>query len=177
LNGNGTPVAGAQLTGTCTNAGIGGPIPVTNASGQTTAAVVADLNIPNSPGTGSCTFATASGSPTATVNIVGVDPCTSGLSPTPPSCTGSNPSKVTITINATASTSISSNPSGLGCSLGTPPQQVCSKTVNGGTYNLTSTVAGTWSGDCSTSGPQPSNKAVLAVPSAGATLTCTLTAP
>ena len=177
LNGNGTPVAGAQLTGTCMNAGLGGPIPVTNAAGQATASVVADLNLPNAPGTGSCTFSAPSGSPSATVNLVGIDPCTSGLSPTPPSCTGSNPSTVTITINAAAATSISSNPSGLGCSLGTPPQQVCSKTVTGGTYNLTATAAGTWSGDCSSSGPQPSNKAVLAVPSSGATLSCSLSVP
>jgi hypothetical protein len=175
LNGNGTPVAGAQLTGTCTNAGIGGPIPVTNASGETTAAVVAALNIPNSPGTGSCVFSTASGSPTATVNIVGTDPCTSGISPTPPSCTGSNPSTVTIKIIASTAVSISSNPSGLGCSLGAAGgTQTCVKTVTGATYNLTSTVGGTWSGDCSTSA---ANKATLAVPATGATLACTLTAP
>jgi hypothetical protein len=170
-------VAGAELTGTCTNAGLGGPIPATNASGQTTASVVANLNIPNAPGTGSCTFATSSGSPTATVNLVGVDPCTSGISPTPPTCTGSNPSHVTITINAATATSISSNPAGLGCSINPPASAPCNKTVTGGTYNLTATASGTWSGDCSSSGPQPSNKAVLSVPASGATLACTLSVP
>jgi hypothetical protein len=176
LNGNGTPVAGAQLVGTCTaGAGIGGPIPATNASGQTTAAIVANLNIPNAPTSGSCTFTTSSGSPSAIVSIVGTDPCTSGISPVPPTCTGTNPSTVTITINAAAAVSISSVPTGLGCSLGAAGgTQTCIKTVTGGNYTLTSTTAGTWSGDCSSAG---ATKATLAVPATGATLSCTLNVP
>ncbi len=178
LNGNGTPVPGAQLTGTCTNAGLGGPIPVTNASGQATAAVVADLNIPNMPGTGSCTFSTSSGSPTATVNLVGTDPCTSGISPTPPSCTGgtSGNSTVTMKIIAPSATAVSSNPTGLGCSSAGGATQTCVKSVPGGSYNLSSTVAGTWSGDCVPSTSQPT-QATLSVPTASSTLSCTLTVP
>ncbi len=93
LNSNGTPVPGVQLTGTCTGATVGlasGP-GVTNASGQTTATISADLNVVNSSttttgGTGSCIFTTATGSPTVTVTLQGINECALNISPTPPGC-------------------------------------------------------------------------------------------
>lgn len=107
LNGNGTPVPGAQLTGSCTNAGIVSGPGVTNSAGQTTANITANLNIPNAPGSGSCTFTTATGSPTATVSLKGIDPCTQNVSPPPTGCTGSTTTNYTLNVqlqSATAST-------------------------------------------------------------------------
>ncbi len=89
LNGNGTPVPGAQLTGSCTGATVdlvAGP-GVTNASGLTSATIDADLNtVGGTPGSGSCTFSTSTGSPTVTVTLAGIDECTSGVSPLPTGC-------------------------------------------------------------------------------------------
>ena len=87
LNGNGTPVPGAQLTGTCTNAGIVSGPGVTDANGQTKVNITANLNQPGGGGTGSCTFTTSTGSPTVTVNLQGIDTCALGTSPPPPGCT------------------------------------------------------------------------------------------
>lgn len=89
LSSNGTPVPGVQLTGTCTgdsSIGIVSGPGVTNSSGQTTASISANLNIPTKPGSGSCTFTTATGSPTVIVKLQGVDPCLSGVSPKPTGC-------------------------------------------------------------------------------------------
>ena len=88
LNSNGTPVPGVQLVGTCTGATVGifsGP-GVTNAQGQTTAVITADLNQPKAPGSGSCTFTTATGSPSVTVTLQGIDPCLVVVSPPNPAC-------------------------------------------------------------------------------------------
>ncbi len=86
LNGNGTPVPGVQLVGTCINAGLASGPGVTNAQGQTTATITANLDGFGSAGTGSCTFTTNTGSPTATVTLQGVDICTLNVSPIPPQC-------------------------------------------------------------------------------------------
>jgi hypothetical protein len=89
LSSNGTPVPGVQLTGTCTgDASIGivsGP-GVTDAQGKTTTTITANLDIPKAAGSGSCTFTTSTGSPTATVRLQGLDPCTIPVSPPNPAC-------------------------------------------------------------------------------------------
>ena len=89
---DGTPVPNVQIVGTCV--GTGGatislnPQPgITNASGITTATIVA-VNLDNygSAGGGSCTFTTATNSPTAVVTLVGVDFCGLNISPPDPRC-------------------------------------------------------------------------------------------
>ncbi|MDR3387325.1 MAG: hypothetical protein P4L92_09755 [Rudaea sp.] len=187
LSSNGTPVPGVQLTGTCTGATVGiasGP-GVTNSQGQTTAVITANLNIPNAPGTGSCTFTTSTGSPTVIVNLQGTDPClAAGASPGNPACTSTTatPSTVALSVVSGANTaSFTSNPAGASCSGVVGTTQSCSATLNGGTYTLTAVPSGgtatavTWSGSCTPSG---TNKATLIVPTTAATgLTCTATEP
>ncbi|HRQ63778.1 MAG TPA: hypothetical protein PKZ76_02745 [Xanthomonadaceae bacterium] len=84
ITSDGSPVPGVQIVGSCTASGgtIGissGP-GVTNENGITTALVAANLNTcgPN-PGSGTCTFTTAAGTPSATVSFQGID--VSGFSP------------------------------------------------------------------------------------------------
>ena len=182
LNSNGTPVPGVQLTGSCTgDASIGivsGP-GVTNAQGQTTVDITANLNRPMTPGTGSCTFTTATGSPTVTVNLKGIDPCLTNISPLPAGCTVTpgTPSTIALSIVSGAGTaSFTSSPAGASCSGVVASTQSCSATLNGGTYTLTpSPLGGTWSGSCT---PIAGGKSVLIVPTTTTTgLTCTLTVP
>ena len=88
INGNGQPVADVQLVGSCAvDAGdglisipVGGSPGVTDVNGQTTARIVAqNMNDifcppaePGTPTTGTCTFTTATGEPTAVVTLTGV---------------------------------------------------------------------------------------------------------
>ena len=186
LNGNGTPVPGVQITGTCTgdaSIGIASGPGITNALGVTTAFIQANLDtIGKAPGSGSCTFTTSTGSPTATVVLKGVDQCTLGISPAPIGCPAGPTSEVDITINSlsgTTSASISSNPDGLSCSLATPTSTVtCTLNVAGDTYTLTASPGGAWGGNCTPVSGQPT-KAKLIVPAASSPspLTCTLTVP
>ncbi len=181
LSGNGAPVPGAQLTGTCTgdpSLGIVSGIPITDANGQTKVTISGNLNKPNTPGSGSCTFTTSTGSPTATVTVTGVDSCSAGTSPIDPSCPGVSNSTLSFTINSATSQSVtvSSNPSGINCTLGGATTVNCPVSVSGGTYNLSSTVGGTWSGNCTPVTNQP-KQAKLTVPNTGTALTCTLTVP
>ena len=187
-DGNGNPVPGVQIVGTCAgdpSIGIISGPGITNASGQTTATINANLNIPGAPGAGTCTFTTSTGSPSATVTLQGTDPCTSGVSPLPPSCgTGtSTPSTVTLTINSAGgldNVSLTSSPAGASCSLASgSTTQTCTVSLNGGTYAITAThsVSGTvtWSGSCTPSGV---DHASLTVPTATTSgLSCTVNAP
>ena len=78
LNGNGTPVPGVQLVGSCTgdpSVGITSGPGVTGPNGTTTASITANLNGPATTKTGSCTFTTSTGSPSATVTLSGIDTC------------------------------------------------------------------------------------------------------
>lgn len=167
LNGNGTPVPGAQLTGTCTNAGIITGPGVTNSAGQTTVNIGANLNIPNAPGSGSCTFTTSTGSPTATVTLKGTDPCLAGTSPPPAGCTSSTGTNVTLTVqlqSATANTggygSVSANPALTidPCTMTSTTAVSCTGSyASGKTVTLTATLAGpatgvTWGGSCAPAG-------------------------
>lgn len=163
LNGNGTPVPGAQLTGTCTNAGIVSGPGVTNAAGQTTVNITANLNIAGAPGTGSCTFTTSTGSPTATVNLKGIDPCTLGTSPPPTGCTGSGSSNYNLTVQLNTQTtgygSVSSTPAGVSCAMTSASNSVsCSGSFANGTA-VTVTAAPIapstgvkWGGACASAG-------------------------
>jgi hypothetical protein len=166
LNGNGTPVPGVQLTGTCSNAGIITGPGVTNSAGQTTANIGANLNIPNAPGSGSCTFTTATGSPTVTVTLKGTDPCLAGTSPPPAGCSSSS-TNVTLTVqlqSATANTggygSVSANPALTidPCTMTSTTAVSCTGSyASGKTVTLTATLAGpatgvTWGGACAPAG-------------------------
>jgi hypothetical protein len=90
LSANGSPVAGVQLFGTCQASGgslgiISGP-GTTNANGETQVFVNMDLDGQGSFGSGTCTFTTATGAPSAVVTFTGIDICTLGFSPPPPGC-------------------------------------------------------------------------------------------
>jgi hypothetical protein len=90
LSANGSPVPGVQLIGTCESTGgtldiFSGP-GITDSNGETIVIINVDLNGVNTSDSGSCTFTTATGSPSATVNFQGVDICTLGFSPVPPGC-------------------------------------------------------------------------------------------
>ncbi|MGH8124197.1 MAG: hypothetical protein ACREPT_15680, partial [Rudaea sp.] len=93
---DGGPVSGVLLVGTCTgdpSIAISSAPGVTGASpypaGVTSATITANLSSPangsTTPGSGSCTFTTATGSPSATVTLTGVNGCTL-VSPSPPGC-------------------------------------------------------------------------------------------
>ena len=150
----------------------------TNAAGKPTVGITANLNIPNAPGTSSCTFTAPGGTPSAIVNLTGTDPCLNGgASPANPACTGTYGGTVDHHRDgqrpAGLTTFIKSNPGGIGCSSGTGAAAVCNDTASGGTYSLTANRAGTWTGSCVPSGTGAVSKATLSVPSATSTLTCT----
>lgn len=163
LNGNGTPVPGAQLTGTCTNAGIVSGPGVTNAAGQTTVNITANLNLPNAPGSGSCTFTTSTGAPTATVTLKGIDPCALGTSPPPTGCTSSGGGNYNLTVQLNTQTSgygsVSSTPAGVSCAMTSASNSTsCSGSFANGT-SVTVTAAPTapstgvtWGGACASAG-------------------------
>lgn len=90
LSANGTPVPGVQIVGTCQASGgtlaiTSGP-GITNANGETTVIVSMNLDGFGTSGSGTCTFQTASGSPSVDVQFEGVDICEQNFSPTPPQC-------------------------------------------------------------------------------------------
>jgi len=183
LNGNGTPVPNAQLTGSCgAPLGITSTIPVTNAQGMTTVSISGDMNGDGDPKTATCTFTTSTGSPTATVTVQGIDNCLTGNSP-PPDCPNVTPSTVVVTIQSTngqpVTASVSSTPGGVNCTATNTTTVSCSPTLTQGSYTLTGIInAGTfvgWSGSCTPSGPQTTtHKAILTVPAAASSLSCTL---
>lgn len=85
LDGNGNPIAGILITGVCTG---GGQTPitlfqvpgVTNAQGETTAGISAQLDGIGSGSSGSCTF-TATNGPSVVVPLQGIDLCEVQVSP------------------------------------------------------------------------------------------------
>jgi len=106
---NGKAVSGVQLTGTCTGNTVSlqsGP-GTTDANGQTSATISADLDAYGKVNTGSCTFTTATGSPTATVTLTGADLCVND--PNNAACStsggtgGGTGNALTITVDASAS--------------------------------------------------------------------------
>ena len=194
LSSNGLPVPGVQLTGTCTGDTVSlASIPgTTNTSGQTTATITANLDAYGTPGTGTCTFTTATGSPTAIVNLKGTNLCLAD--PTNSKCTtssggggtGTGSNSITITVDATSATlpggfatvSLSGavfSPSSGGCradatTTPTPYFKTCTYTVAQSVTSVTLTAAPstsvTWTGACTGSGSP------IVVPISGATV-CT----
>ncbi len=87
INGNGEPIPGVLITGTCTGTGgaqilLTEPPGITNALGETLTRISAiNLDQPQSAASGSCTFAAAGGSPTTTVTLQGVNLCSIFFSP------------------------------------------------------------------------------------------------
>jgi hypothetical protein len=87
INGNGEPIPGVLITGTCTGTGgaqiqLTEPPGITNALGETLARISAiNLDQPQSAASGTCTFAAAGGSPTTTVSLQGVNLCSIFFSP------------------------------------------------------------------------------------------------
>ena len=85
VDGNGNPIPGIQVGGSCgTGASLTVPPGVTNAQGETSATITANLNGPTTTLMAECTF-TASGS-TAIVRLQGVNTCNLGFSPPPVGC-------------------------------------------------------------------------------------------
>jgi len=85
VNGSGDPIPGVQVSGVCKDgSGLSVPPGATNAQGETTATITANLNEPGMAGTSECEF-TAFGSK-AVVKLQGIDPCTQGFSPPPAGC-------------------------------------------------------------------------------------------
>jgi hypothetical protein len=171
LTGNGTPVPGIQIVGTCTgdpSIGISSGPGVTDANGITHATITADLNHTGTAGgSGQCVFTTATGSPSATVKVQGVDLCDNGQFS--PECPNAETTTVTLSItsgNATnVSASVTSSPAGIGCSVAAVTTGSCVDSVGPGTYILTPTLQpGTtfqgWQGDCT---PATGNTAKLVV--------------
>jgi hypothetical protein len=89
LDGTGQPIPGIQIAfDGCTgdaSVNLSQPPGATNASGETTAAISAALDGPNSTRSGECRFSALGA--TATVRLQGVNICNSGFSPAPPGCT------------------------------------------------------------------------------------------
>ncbi|WP_395643763.1 hypothetical protein [Rudaea sp.] len=190
LSSNGKPVPGAQLTGTCTGDTVSldsGP-GTTDSNGRTSASISANLNNYGSAGSGSCTFATASGSPTATVNLKGVNLCLTD--PTNAACTsggtgGGSGNGLTIIVTTGPSTS-NASVSVAGVPQFSPPPTCSVSAVSSTktcTYTIPTTVTqvtlssnpgtGTWSGDCGSG--SAGSPYVLAI--GGAAKTCTATFP
>lgn len=89
IDSSGAPISGVALSAECSDGGTGivsGP-GVTDENGETSASIQVDLASCDGGGTGSCTFATSTGSPSTTVNISGVDLSEGGgVSPAPTNC-------------------------------------------------------------------------------------------
>lgn len=87
----GEPISGIQIGGSCgEGAGLSTPPGVTNANGETTADIAADLNGAGEAETAECEFTALNAEP-AIVRLEGIDICGLGLSPTPPGCTVTPP--------------------------------------------------------------------------------------
>lgn len=164
LNSNGTPVAGVQLVGTCTgDASIGiksGP-GVTDANGQTTVTIQANLDDVGGGRSGSCTFTTTSGSPSATVTLQGVDVCLASPHPTTCPDTGST-FNLTVSLQSGSTGaygSVSSAPAGLSCAMTSDsvPASCAAAFSSDTSVVLSAALSGTatgvtWTGSCAAAG-------------------------
>jgi methionine-rich copper-binding protein CopC len=122
----GTGIAGVQLIGSCASTGSAtitvGPIPRTNANGQTIIDLigVGFTTIGGTPPTVTCTFSTPGGRPSAIFTWRGVDVCASGFSPLPPACPN-GPRQLAVNFSflnpapANGGGSITSLPAGINC--------------------------------------------------------------
>ena len=183
----GNPVPGVQLTSTCTGntVSVSFNSSVTDANGAASATITADLNAYGSVNTGSCTFTTSSGSPTATVTLSGVNLCIND--PTNAACTtggtggGGSGNGLTIIVNTTATNNATVSVAGVPqfspaptCSVATAPgNRTCTFNIPTTVTQVTLTASPNsgftgWSGDCSGTANQ------YQLPIAGAT-SCTAT--
>ncbi len=167
---NGNPVSGVQLTGTCTGKTVSlssGP-GTTGANGTTSATISASLDAYGTVNTGTCTFTTATGSPTATVNLTGVDLCVND--PTNAACTtgggtgGGTGNTVNITVDASNSPAVAS-----GCTTGCTA--TVTATISGGTAVFSP--GGTKTVICYGTPAQPSSTCSLTVPTGVASINVT----
>jgi hypothetical protein len=183
---NGVGVAGVQLVGNCTVTApaslVLGPIAPTDANGQTRVTLSANnFNQIGSAPTATCTFRTASGTPSTTVRVTGFDFCqifdptqiegcpgyvapgrltvsTRQTQTTPPAAGGSNPQGTISTI-----------PAGISCSFNGANSGDCTALFRGGVtlqYVTASGVFCRWEGACSgvsplTTATVPPNGAVV----------------
>lgn len=86
LNAFGEPISGIQIGGSCSEgAGFSSPPGATNANGETTADIIADLNGVGQADSAECEFTAPNAEP-ATVQLEGIDICGLGLSPVPQGC-------------------------------------------------------------------------------------------
>ena len=155
---------GVQIVGTCSGdptIGIAqnGQPGVTNAHGQTTATITADLDDIGGGRSGSCVFTTTTGSPSVTVTLKGTDKCLT--SPAPAGCTGTTtPTTHNLVVNLVPGPgggygNVVSAPPGIDCPMATASVPVsCPFAFNAGqSVVLSATLLGpatgiTWSGGC-----------------------------
>lgn len=101
VDGSGNPIPNIQIAGKCgTGAGLTVPPGATNAQGETTASISANLSGPNMAGSAECEFE-AFGSK-AIVKLQGVNTCNLGFSPPPAGCPVTPPvvlPSTTLTVN------------------------------------------------------------------------------
>lgn len=185
LDAGGNPVSGAQLAGSCTSTGPAatlnlGAIPPTDADGTAVVSVTASgFTAFGTQPSGTCTFRTASGTPSAEVRFIGIDFCTLGDPTDIPGCPGYEPPGVlTMSSQVLASTAtgptgtVFALPGGIACDVPSNTG-ICSNAVKGNvnisfatTDNLTCFCR--WSG-CST---VTSPATTITVPS-GSAISCT----
>jgi hypothetical protein len=183
---NGVGVAGVQLVGTCTVTApaslVLGPIALTDANGQTQVTLSAsNFNQIGSAPTATCTFRTASGTPSATVRVTGFDFCEI-FDPTQiQGCPGYvPPGRLTVSTRQTQTTppatggsppqgTITSLPAGINCSFNGSNSGDCTALFRQTVtlqYGVSGGVFCRWEGACSGTSPLttvtvPSNGAVV----------------
>lgn len=186
LDGNGNPISGVQLTGSCTATGPSttlnlGSIPVTGADGSATVSVSAEgFNAFGVRPTGSCTFRTAAGTPSVDVRFTGFDLCTLGDPTDIPGCPGYEPPGVlTVSSQVLASApggpvgTVFALPGGIACDVPSNTG-ICSNAVKGNvnisfaTTSPTTTCFCRWTGCSTVTAPATT----IAVPS-GSAISCT----
>lgn len=151
VDGGGRPVSGAQLTGTCTGANgailqtapAAGGSGVTDANGEARFSITTEnLNQVNVAGSGSCTYRTASGTPSTIVTVQGVDVCDQGFSPEPVGCTATPTTQVGLTLNLVGTVAgtgavAQSVPAGIACTKPDAANQTCTASfVQGSSLSL-----------------------------------------
>jgi len=163
--------------------GLDPPPSVTDAQGKTTTNIIANLDDVGGGKTGSCTFTTATGSPSVTVTLKGIDVCLT--SPQPSTCNPDNLPNYNLTVNLVSATpagaggygSVSSSPSGVSCAMAdaaTPAS--CAGSFPQGTQVVLSVTlippatGVTWSQACASAGNSLSANVTL-----NAARTCTAT--
>ncbi len=168
LDDSGNPVPGVAISGRCTSSGgaavgLGSGPGVTNASGQTTAVITAtNLSQYGASGSGTCTFAVPSGTPSVDVDLEGTDLCiaAAGFSPPLPQCSTSSSTPQTLTVllqgasAGSAAVTVTSTPTGISCTkpIGAGPVGCANQFTQGSTVALIASIPVTWSGACASGG-------------------------